>query len=115
MRKKEDTFYERYRQSESELSEQLEEKSRAAEWEEFRQSMRECGRLDKIDSCMRKIRGLEIRIKRKAGRSLCDARLDADALIARVQKALASNQPALGPHSTEKHTVCANGPDTRRP
>ena len=42
---------------------------------------------------LRKIRGLEIRIKRKAGRSLCDARLDADALIARVQKALASNQP----------------------
>ena len=89
--KNNDTVYDDYRQSESDWAEQLEEKRRACEdaveWEEFRQSM-PADRLDIIDSGIRRIRRLTIRIERKGGRSIREARLEADALIAKVRKAI---------------------------
>ena len=87
-----DTSYDRYRQAEAELSEQLEERRRAAEeaiqWERYRQTQRERGTLDEVESRERWLRGSLIRTERKRGRSLRDARQYADTVVARFRKAL---------------------------
>ena len=87
-----DTSYDRYRQGEAELSEQLEERRRAAEeatqWERYRQAQRELGTLDEVESRERWLHGSLIRRERKRGRSLPDARLYADTFVARLRKAL---------------------------
>ena len=87
-----DTSYDRYRRAEEELNQELEDRRRAADdtaqWERIRQEMREQGSLDEFESNLRNARRVVIRCARRHGKSLRDARLYADDVIARVQKDL---------------------------
>jgi len=87
-----DTPYDRYRRDAEELMQRLDESHRVAEdvaaWKETRQALRERGVLDSVEASLRKLRAFWIRSERKRGKSLRDARLHADDVMARVRKLL---------------------------
>ena len=84
-----DSSFEDYRRAEAELAERLDETRRAVEeaedWERTRQTLRERGVLDWVDSELRKIHKALIRSERRRGKLLRDARLYADGVMARVR------------------------------
>lgn len=90
-----DGSYDRYRRDEAELREQLEERRRAAEdaaeWDGTRQTLRQLGVLERVESNLHKLRSALITSERKGGKALADARLYADCVIARVRKDLRSS------------------------
>lgn len=92
-----DKSYDSYRRAEEELNRRLEERRRAAEdaakWEKIRQSMRQGGCLDEFESKLQNLRRAEITSARRHGKSLREARLRADDMIARLQKSMTESDP----------------------
>jgi hypothetical protein len=97
-----DSSYDRYRRAEAELAERLDESRQAAEeaaeWEKIRQTMRELGFLDEFESDVRKLRGWLVRTERRRGRSLRDAKLHADGVIARLRNDFVASPAVNGVH-----------------
>jgi hypothetical protein len=94
--KNHETACERYRREEAELAQRLDEQRHAVEeaetLERARQSMRENGTLDKVEAGLRRFRSSDIRLQRRRGKSLRDARQHADGVIARVWKTILENR-----------------------
>ena len=91
------TSYERYRRAEAEITEQLEERRRAAEEAAKRarilQFARARGFHDEFESNLRDLHRYMVRSERMCGSSLREARGHADVVIARVWKDLMSSSP----------------------
>ena len=81
--------YDRYRQADARLAEELSERQRTAgedlKWERHRQRMRGWGTLDTVESSIRRFHRMWISIERKRGKSRRDAKVYADARIAELR------------------------------